>query len=311
MPDYSYPQWLIPRHSPWEALVAGVGAGAQIAANNQRGRALASEAQHRAFQDEVLHQKFQADTQDLQTLQAWWPTFANAEGEALKTLTVPPLKNPQMWNRITMEVENRKQQAAASDFANALSTLNLADPADQAIAWTKAANLPPQYMGMVGSRIEHAITSKRLADAATETARHNQAIEAKGTVTEQNAAAITKLQGLADAARATGDEQTAVEYEKQAEYIQHRPTNTSSLNQDRLLIEAKIADAEKQINDLKLTSGLKGKALDTAVAPIQSQLTDYRKQLHALGSPAGTTAKKQYFNPETGQLQETPYAPNR
>lgn len=174
---YSLPPWLIPQRAPWEALIAGVQAGSQIAANRQRGRALAAQMGHRAFQETAMQKKFEADAQDLATLQQWWPAFAGAEGEALKTLQVPPLKNAQMWNRITLEVERKKQQAAASEFANIMSGVDLATPEGQATIWNAAAKNPQIQLDLVGERIERAVTARRLQQSAEETARHNLAME--------------------------------------------------------------------------------------------------------------------------------------
>jgi hypothetical protein len=172
---FSLPPWLIPQRSPWEALLAGVQAGSAIAATRQRGQQLGMQLRHQAFQEEASKAKFDSDQQDLATLQQWWPSFTTAEGESLRTLQAPPLKNAQMWNRITMELERKKQQAAASEFANIVSTENLATPEGQAKAWRASRGLvpPEQVSGIIGRQV----TATRMENDALETARHNLATE--------------------------------------------------------------------------------------------------------------------------------------
>lgn len=174
---------MIPRHTPWEALVSGVNAGAQIAANRQRGRALEAQIGHQAFQETVLKQKADADAQDLKTLQEWWPTFASAEGEALANLKVPPIKNGTLWNQITMEVGKKRQQAAASDLANNMAGLNLETPEGQTAYYdlvSKAAKTGlPLTIDQIQGPVDKAREIKRLRDTAAETARHNAAMEGR------------------------------------------------------------------------------------------------------------------------------------
>lgn len=198
MPDYSYPQWLIQRHAPWEALVAGVQAGSQIAANRQRGRALAAQLDHQAFQETVLQQKAEADAQDLRTLQEWWPTFANAEGEALQKLQVPPFKNVQMWNRLNLALGEKRQQAAASELANGAATLNLTDPADVATWYELGGKAMKSGLKMdikdLQTPVFKAQELKRLENSAKSLADYRN----RGTVVEQNLNRATELEEQAD-----------------------------------------------------------------------------------------------------------------
>lgn len=199
MPDYSYPQWLIPRHAPWEALVAGVSAGAQIAANNQRGRALAAQMDHQAFQERVLQSKADADAQDLKTLQEWWPTFTAAQGEGLSGLQVPPLKNAQLWNNITMEVERKKQQSGAGELANAIAAFTSnPTPQGEAAVWGIAAKNPWIGIDKVGAQMDQIKTANQKAKDASETARYHDLMAGK-TPQKVNLAEAQRLERIADA----------------------------------------------------------------------------------------------------------------
>lgn len=216
--DYSFPTWMLPKHAPWEALVAGVQAGSQIAANRQRGRALAAQTQHQAFQDRVLHEKFQADTRDLQTLQEWWPTFASAEGEALQSLKVPPLKNAQLWNQITLEVGKKRQQAAASELASGMAGLNLETPEGQADYYdlvSKAARTGlPFTMEQIQAPVFKAQELSRLKDSAAETKRYHDLLAGK-TPQKVNLAEAQRLERIADALE-TIDPEEAKRYREDA-----------------------------------------------------------------------------------------------
>lgn len=172
---YTLPPWLTPSESsPFQALVAGAQVGANIARNRQQARALAAQTQHQAFQDRVLHEKFQADAQDLQTLQAWWPTFTSAEGDALQTLRVPPLKNAQMWSQITMEVGKKKQQAAASALASSMGSLDLSTPEGQASYYQLASQAAKTGLPLTIEQIQGPVFKaqelKRLQATAESTA---------------------------------------------------------------------------------------------------------------------------------------------
>lgn len=315
---YSLPPWLTPSESsPFQALIAGAQVGRNIAANRQAARQLAAQTQHQAFQDRVLNEKFQADAQDLKTLQEWWPTFTSAEGDALRTLTVPPLKNAQMWNRISMEVERKKQQAAASDFANALSGLDLSNPADQAIAWGKAAALPPQALDMLGRRIDHAVTAKQ---------RQAEAAALAGYRDRMASVAEDKL--LLDMA---GDEamEPEVKIVDGERVIRLGPNRWQYLGQefetDKLPASVRksiYADQLKEVDEeLEFLPGSTSPRFTPEIQKQRTALESKRDAIRAkrdamVGETAAAPApaestKKLYFNPETGQLQDTPYAPKR
>lgn len=252
--DYSFPAWMLPKHAPWEALVAGVQAGSQIAANRQRGRQLAAQIDHQQFEETVLRQKADADAQDLKTLQEWWPSFSNAQGDGLKTLQVPPLKNSQMWNHITMEVERKKQQSAASEFANIASTVDASTPEGQAALWRASRGMvPPEHISQI---IERQTTAKRNEKAALETARYHDLMAGK-TPQKANLAEAQRLERIADALEPI-DAEEAQRYRKDADVMRASiptaagvvgdvTTSTKSAVQQRMLSSSKSMDLGSQL----------------------------------------------------------------
>lgn len=353
MPDYSFPSWILPKQTPFEALLQGIQAGSQIAATRQRGMALAQQARqqdaqlhHQALQDQMLQTKWQNDVSDMQTIQEWWPKAVAATGEELYGITTPALRNPEMMSRMNTMLLQRKQLAATTDFANAVSTVDGSTPEGQAILWGKSRGLiPPERVQGI---IDRQVTAKTNEKRATETARHNAAMETRTSALINVEAAAKKeaeayaiqdlypeeadalLQQAKDLREALpGQSSQRQEFEKFYDaklkrWFQWRNNVAYPITKEEAgvspsveanIIKSQITDLEKSLDALPGagTVGEKNRGTEPQRKALESQLDKLRKDRDALrhpseAAPAATSGKK-YFNPETGEVQDTPYAP--
>lgn len=165
--DYSYPAWMVPRESPWQALVAGAQVGAQIANSRARNQALYAQIQQQQQQQDLQEREFVAknsantlanevvrlkitnDAQDFEQLRAWWPKFSEATGDSLKNLELPSLRNPDQMQKIIGMVSEKRKVEGVTDFAEVAGRVDLATPEGQAEYW-QAVGRNPSIAGKMG-----------------------------------------------------------------------------------------------------------------------------------------------------------------
>lgn len=147
--QFDLPDWLTTQN-PWsgsDAFIKGSQAGAAIAANRLRAKALyvdvqqhqqkmdlaerqfATENEAATLKNEVIRTKLANDAADFQTLREWWPSFQSSEGE----IDMPVLRDENTMLKVAAAVAEKRSKIGQAAFAELMATpgFDLANPEDQ------------------------------------------------------------------------------------------------------------------------------------------------------------------------------------
>lgn len=333
---YSLPTWLTPQRAPWEALVAGVQAGSAIAANRQRIRALNAEMQQQAFRDKILTAKQAAEDSDRAMLGPWMAAFQTSTGENVPD--PPPISDASMLNRLQMMVLDKRQKYGASEFAKIVASYpDKSTPEAQSAIWGAAGKYGVD-LSATGNMLNQATTAKRLAESAASLATYREARIDIGYATLEE---TTELKRIAEERLLARDQATIEKLNAETQAVESRislregeleerrrrtdflirqsegklpPAVKSDLDYAKLKYEER-GYSKNKIENIKMYEAERERLLSpyrqAEPSPTPESRQGIRSGLEAAPAalaPELPATKKLYFNPETGQLQDTPYA---
>lgn len=191
MAEFNLPPWLTPKTEPWQAMAAGVQAGAAIGHNLLQAKALYAQSQQaaqalelrqnefraenesRALQNELARTKITHDAEDFATLREFLPQVSSTTSfDEISKLSVPPLHDAQNYLRLSVMLDRHKTGRAASELANEMAgkapgTDEYLETVDRWVARAPDLALSPaidKFRQRDATARYHALTAKTQAD---------------------------------------------------------------------------------------------------------------------------------------------------